>query len=360
MKITELYLLNFKNYEERKFHFTGGFNAIVGKNGTGKTNLLDAVYLLCLTKSAFATTDSQNLKHKEQFFVVQGIFEQTENQQTELQCSLQQGKSKMMRVNKVAYPKVNQHIGKYPCVLITPYDTDLIREGSETRRKFFDATLCQASPHYLTDLLEYNQLLQQRNSLLKQFAERNYHDKTLLQVYTEKLLPLNQRIYLARKEAVENFTPIFQQYYQEVASETETVSLHYNSDLQNPNFELLFEQTLPKDLVLQRTNKGIHKDDYSFEINGFSANRYGSQGQQKSFVIALKLAQYEQLRRLKGFNPILLLDDIFDKLDGLRMAQLMRLLGKGNFGQVLLTDANPERTKLLFEQIGYDLQIIQL
>lgn len=359
MQLKKIQLLNFKNYEELDFTFSEGVNAVVGENGSGKTNLLDAIHYLCLTKSAFNTIDSQHIKHSKSFFVVQGIFEK-EEKEYEVHCSLQEGKAKTLKVEKKAYPKISEHIGRFPCVLMTPYDTDLIREGSETRRKFFDNTLSQIDQVYLNNLLKYNKLIEQRNSLLKQFAERNFFDKTLIETYDSQLLPLAQHIFEKRKNFVNSFIPILENYYFFICNEKEKISLSYISDLQVENFETVFSNQLQKDLLLHRTTKGIHKDDYTFQISGFPINKFGSQGQQKSYVIALKLAQFELLSQLKKVKPILLLDDIFDKLDDIRIKKLMELMNSDKFGQVFITDARPERTAGLFKEINQEISVFEI
>lgn len=356
MQLKKIQLINFKNYEELSLSFSTGVNGIVGKNGSGKTNLLDAIHYLCLTKSAFNILDSQNIRHGQNFFMIQGNFEK-EAKESEVHCSLQEGKSKTLKVEKKAYSKIGEHIGLFPCVLMTPYDTDLIREGSEIRRRFFDITLCQIDQSYLNNLHKYNKLIEQRNSLLKQFAERNFIDKTLIDTYDLQILPLAKSIFQKRNEFIRQFVPILENYYFFICGEREKIDLNYLSDLQTDHFENIFANQLPKDLLLQRTTKGVHKDDYTFQIGGYPINKFGSQGQQKSYVIALKLSQFELLSHLKNIKPLLLLDDIFDKLDDSRIKNLMELMAKGKFGQVFITDARPERTEGLFKEIGQEIQL---
>lgn len=365
MHLESLELLNFKNYEEIKLQFSPEINCLVGSNGSGKTNMLDAIHYLSLTKSAFNAIDSQNIRHEADFMVIRGTFLKTDfgsetSKQTDaarkiksetIHCSLQQGQRKILKHNKKVYDKISEHIGRYPVVLITPNDTDVIREGSETRRKFFDSILSQLDQQYLQDLLQYNHNLKQRNSLLKQFAERSSFDKDLLEPYNQHLLRLGKTILAARKNFLKEYMPYFLNHYQNLTDGKEIVSVRYESNLDVDNPAEVLHKSLRRDLILQRSNIGIHKDDYIFDIEGHALKKFGSQGQQKSFVIALKLAQFDLIRKHKGFKPILLLDDIFDKLDDHRIAKLMELVSGHTFGQLFVTDARPERTERIFEQL---------
>lgn len=365
MHLESLELLNFKNYEEIKLQFSPEINCLVGSNGSGKTNMLDAIHYLSLTKSAFNAIDSQNIRHEADFMAIRGTFRSGDSGSEEpertdsakkiktetIQCSLQQGQRKILKHNKKVYDKISEHIGRYPVVLITPNDTDVIREGSETRRKFFDSILSQLDQQYLQDLLQYNHNLKQRNSLLKQFADRNSFDKDLLEPYNQHLLRLGQSILEARKNFLQEYLPYFLSHYLNLTEGKEAVSIRYESNLDVDNPAEALQKSLRRDLILQRSNIGIHKDDYIFEIEGHALKKFGSQGQQKSFVIALKLAQFDLIRQHKGFKPILLLDDIFDKLDDHRIAKLMELVSGHTFGQLFVTDARPERTERIFEQL---------
>lgn len=350
MHLESIELLNFKNYEEIKLRFSPEINCLVGDNGSGKTNLLDAVHYLSLTKSAFNAVDMQNIRHGEDFMVIRGQFLKADKHDT-IQCSLQQGQRKTIKHNKKVYDKISEHIGRYPVVLIAPNDTDVIREGSETRRKFFDSILSQLDQQYLQWLLQYNHVLKQRNSLLKQFSERNSLDRDLLEPYNLKLIELGKSLLQARKSFLEEYLPYFHSHYQNLSEGREQVSIRYesNMDVENPLAKL--ENSLRRDLALQRTNVGIHKDDYVFELDGYPLKKFGSQGQQKSFLISLKLAHFDIIRQYKGYKPILLLDDIFDKLDDHRIAKLMELVSGHTFGQLFVTDARPERTERIFQQL---------
>lgn len=350
MHLESLELLNFKNYEEVKLRFSPEINCLVGDNGSGKTNLLDAVHYLSLTKSAFNAVDMQNIRHGEDFMVIRGQFLKAGKHDT-IQCSLQQGQRKAVKHNKKVYDKISEHIGRYPVVLIAPNDTDVIREGSETRRRFFDSILSQLDQQYLQWLLQYNHVLKQRNSLLKQFSEKNSLDRDLLEPYNLKLMELGTALLQARKSFLEEYLPHFLSHYLNLSEGREQVSIRYesNMDVENPLAKL--ENSLRRDLALQRTNVGIHKDDYVFELDGYPLKKFGSQGQQKSFLISLKLAHFDIIRQHKGYKPILLLDDIFDKLDDHRIAKLMELVSGHTFGQLFVTDARPERTERIFQQL---------
>ena len=370
MHLESLELLNFKNYEEIKLNFSPDINCLVGNNGSGKTNMLDAIHYLSLTRSAFNTVDVQNIRHQENFMVIRGSFRSSDSQNGNsldeepfhdapqkkgksetIQCSLQLGQRKVVKHNKKAYDKIGEHIGRFPVVLIAPNDTDVIREGSETRRKFFDSILSQIDQQYLQWLMQYNHTLKQRNSLLKHFSETHTLDRDLLEPYNQQLLSLGKSLLQARKAFLQDYLPYFLGHYQNLSEGREEVRIAYESNLDVENPEKDLANSLRRDLALQRTNVGIHKDDYVFEIAGHPLKKFGSQGQQKSFVIALKLAQFDIIRQHKGFKPILLLDDIFDKLDDLRIAKLMELVSGHTFGQLFVTDARPERTERIFQQL---------
>ncbi len=359
MHLENLSLVNFKNYASLDISFSQDINCFVGYNGTGKTNLLDAIYYLSMTKSAFNSVDQQNIRHGEDFFALRGTFAK-QDEASNVHCSLKTGQKKTIKKNKKEYAKISEHIGHFPTVLIAPYDTDLIREGSETRRKFFDSIISQINQTYLQKLIQYNHLLKQRNSLLKQFADRRYFDQDLLSSYNAPLMDLGNYIYEERRDFLTHFEPVFLAHFKFISDEKELPALTYRSDLLQEDIGKLFQASLKKDLLLQRTNRGIHKDDFELVINGNSLKKFGSQGQQKSFVIALKLAQFDMIKNNKGFKPLLLLDDIFDKLDELRIHKLMIMVAGNSFGQIFVTDARPERTKAMFENIGADVRIFHI
>ena len=352
MHLERLELLNFKNYEEAALQFSPEINCLVGPNGSGKTNLLDALYFLSLTKSAFLTSDQQAVQHGAKLLAIRA-WVKLEDNTDKLICSVQAGQRKLFKNNGQDYERLSDHIGKYPVVLIAPNDTDIIREGSEVRRKFFDGVLAQLNHNYLSTLLKYNHVLKQRNSLLKQFAEPGRRaDLELLEPFTQQLLQLGNILVDARLKLLQDFMPRFNHHYKNLTDDKEVVSIEYRSTLDVDNPAETMQQAVAKDLVLQRSTVGVHRDEYNFKLAGHSLKRYGSQGQQKSFLIALKLAQFDLLRDANGFKPILLLDDIFDKLDDFRMTRLMALVSGHAFGQIFVTDARPERSVAIFKPLA--------
>lgn len=359
MWLEKLHLVHFKSYEEGSFAFGERVNCLVGENGSGKTNLLDAIYFLALTKSAFHNQDALSVQHEADYFMLDGVF-RDEAKRVQITCSLQRGQRKVLMSDKKPYDRLSDHIGRFPVVLMAPDDTYLVREGSEERRRFFDGVLSQLVPHYLEDFLQYNKLLTQRNGLLKLFAERNYLDEDLLETYNDPLIDLSLRIHAQRVSFMERFLPLFRKYYAFLSNQKERVEVVYESEVATDDYPAEFRRHRSRDLHAQRTVKGVHKDDYIFEIDGVALKKFGSQGQQKSFVIALKLAQYELLSLEKETRPILLLDDIFDKLDDRRIQQLIELIDDGSLGQVFITDARPERSRRILLHVRADVRFIEI
>ncbi len=350
MYVSTLFLLNFRNHVEADFQFTKGVNCIVGSNGSGKTNVLDAIHYLSLCRSYLNPTDRQNIRFNEQFFVIQGLWHK-DNSDFELYCGVKNGAKKVFKKNKKEYERLADHIGLFPVVMISPYDTDLISEGSEYRRKWMDSIISQFDRTFLSDLQRYNKVIDQRNALLKHQYENGFFERESLEIWDEQLVKYGEEIFKKRTEFIEVFVPLFQNYYQWISENSEQVSLTYESKLQSSDFRKLLVEAYPKDSRSQHTSVGIHKDDLIFQIEGMPIKRFGSQGQQKSFLIALRLAQFDWLKSHLNQTPILLLDDIFDKLDNHRVSKLMDLVSNNTFEQVLVTDTDEHRVKSVFENI---------
>ena len=349
MQLESLQLINFKNYAEARVNFSSKINVLVGKNGSGKTNLLDAIYYLALTKSAVSGPDQFCLRHGEQHFFLKGVFRKATDVM-DVTSSFQTGSKKIFREGVNEYQKLSDHIGKYPVVLIAPDDTDLVREGSDARRKFFDSIISQLDHDYLDALMQYNQVLRQRNSLLKLLSESNTFDAAAVETYDEMLARPGSMVFRKRKEFVATYGPVFQRFYNFIVAEEEA-AIAYISELAHTGFQEGLQKSRSRDLALQRTTFGIHRDDYHFTLGAGDLKRLGSQGQQKSFIIALKLAQFDIIREKKGFSPLLLLDDIFDKLDDFRIEKLLGLIKNDDLGQLFITDARPDRTAALLKHI---------
>ncbi|MBT0812064.1 DNA replication and repair protein RecF [Litoribacter ruber] len=350
MHLKNIKLNQFKNYKQERAVFSKEINCFLGMNGSGKTNLLDAIHYLCFTRSAFNSIDSQNILHYESFFTIAGEFDR-EGKDLELRCIFEAGKKKQLVLAGKAYEKMSDHIGQFPVVMIAPDDIQLIKGGSEDRRKFVDSMLSQLDRNYLQSLVRYQHFLKQRNALLKQFAEGGRFDKELLEPYNIELISLSKVISQKRLEFIENFSPKLEHHYRVISDSKEAVSVGYESHCEPEGFEKVFRDSLHRDLALKRTNKGIHRDDFAFEIDGFPLKKYGSQGQQKSYLIALKLSQFQVLEEGMGVKPILLLDDIFDKLDDARIEKMVSLVADHQFGQLFITDARPERSKQILASI---------
>ena len=359
MHLQKITLVNFKNFESQSFDFESKINCFVGDNGVGKTNVLDAIYYLSFAKSYFNSVAVQNIKHHQDFFMIQGEYKIEEKTDTVV-CSLKRGNKKVLKRNGKAYEKFSDHIGYLPLVIISPADRDLIIEGSDTRRKFIDGVISQSNKSYLQAILNYNKVLAQRNSLLKYFAANRTFDALNLNVYNEQLQIYGDIIFKQRSIFLESFIPIFKKRYASISNSKEEVNLVYKTQLKETSLLELFEQSLEKDRVLQYTSAGVHKDDLIFEINGYPVKKFGSQGQQKSYLIALKLAQFDFIKSQSEVKPILLLDDIFDKLDDSRVEQLVTLVNNDNFGQIFISDTHEERTEEVVKSTNQSYKIIKL
>ncbi len=359
MYLQQLSVINFKNYAEAGLTFSEGVNVFTGNNGAGKTNLLDAIHYLSLCKSYFNPIDSQQIKQGEEFFIITGNFNKNGNQDA-VACSVKRNQKKQFKRNKKDYQRLADHIGLFPLVMVSPYDISIIIEGSEERRKFIDNVISQTDNQYLDELIVYNKVLVNRNALLKLIADTGRYDPHLLEVLDEQLTVSGNLIFEKRKAFMESFTEIFNKHYQYLSDNAERVELIYESQLFQADIASLLKKNIEKDRVLERTTSGIHKDDLLFAIHGMPMKKFGSQGQQKSFLIALKLAQYSFLDQKNGFKPILLLDDIFDKLDDQRVTQLMQMISNHDFGQVFITDTNVNRVKNIFSEIGVDIKLFKV
>jgi DNA replication and repair protein RecF len=341
MYIQELSVVNFKNFEHAEFKFSDGLNCFIGNNGAGKTNLMDAIYYLSFCKSFLNSVDAQNIRFEQDFFMIQGKYTRIDSEET-VYCGLKRTQKKIFKRNQKEYKKLSEHIGLIPLIIVTPSDTNLILGGSEDRRRFVDAVISQYDALYLENLIRYNRALLQRNNLLKQFAGRNTFQMESIEVWDDQLVKYGQQIHAVRMNFIEKLQPIFQKYYQLISGGKETVGLKLQSDLMEHSFELLLKQSVGKDRMMQYTTVGIHKDDFEFDLAGNPIKKFGSQGQKKTYLVALKLAQFDFMKEISGLTPILLLDDIFDKLDKNRVEQIVKLVADDHFGQIFITDTNRE------------------
>lgn len=359
MYLKNISLFNYKNFSEASFEFDGKIICFVGKNGIGKTNILDAIYHLSYGKSYFNPLAVQNIKHGEEFFVIDAEFIKNDRSE-QFVCSLKKGQKKILKRNGKAYDKFSDHIGFIPLVIISPADRDLIIEGSETRRKFIDSIISQLDTTYLQQLIQYQKVMSQRNALLKYFALNHVFDNDTLSIYNEQLNEFGKYIFEKRKEFIAEFIPIFNKHHHAITGSQESVQLVYESHLFENNLLTLLQENINKDRALHYTSTGIHKDDLSFEIDNHPIKKFGSQGQQKSFLIALKLAQFEFLKKQSGVKPILLFDDIFDKLDETRVAKIVEMVNSDTFGQLFISDTHPERTETIVKSTLQSYQIFNL
>jgi DNA replication and repair protein RecF len=329
-----------------------GTQCVLGNNGSGKTNLLDAIHYLSFTRTSLNSSDAENITTGESWFSIRGILS-LNDKSVDISCTYKTGQKKAVFENGVEYPRLSGHLGKYPSVLIAPADIELVWDGSEVRRKFFDTLISQVDRDYLDSLIAYNAHLKMRNSMLRLFSEKGKMDQDLLDTNDSRLSPAANYIHARRKNFIKEFAPVLSRGYQSVSpSSDEIVTIEYISELSSADFADLLKKNLQRDLMLQRTSAGIHRDDFDFRLNGFELKRYGSQGQQKSFLLGLKLAEFNIISKEKRFKPLLLLDDIFDKLDDMRISRLISMMQHDAFGQIFLTDARPDRTRDLLGNSG--------
>jgi DNA replication and repair protein RecF len=358
MFLQSLSLVNFKNFNEAEISFSPRINCFVGNNGVGKTNLLDAIHYLCLCKSYFNPVDSQNIRHNQEFSVLQGIFKRKDTE-SDIFCGIYHNKNKVFKCNKKEYEKLAHHIGLFPVVMISPQDSSLIMEGSEERRRFLNSVISQYDRTYLDDVLHYNRILAQRNKLLKDFGWSGKFDEEMLAVYDAQLLAPGNRIFNGRTVFSERMIPIFRKYYQLICPKEE-VDLVYHSQLQESDFADLLRNSHDKDRIMQYTTQGIHKDDLILKLNGHPLKKTGSQGQQKTFLVTLKLAQFDFIKEMNKARPILLLDDVFDKFDESRVRQIIKLVSDEHFGQIFISHTDKDKMKSILSEMNADYRLFYL
>ena len=358
-QLDTLSLINFKNYDRANFDFCSKINCLVGNNGAGKTNVLDAIYYLSMTKSSLNSADTQNIRYNSDFFVIQGEYRRKDAAES-IYCGMKRGQKKVFRRNKKDYERLSEHIGLLPVVTISPADSSLITGGSEYRRKLINEVISQYNHNYLQDMMQYNRALEQRNALLKKFAENHSFDADVLDIWTEQLAATGNRIYRYRAEFCRELIPVFRKYYSEISGGEENVELVYGSQLHDRDFIALLNESIAKDRLLQFTTAGIHKDDLLLQMNGFPIKKSASQGQQKTFLVALKLANFNFISQHGQIIPILLLDDIFDKFDALRVGRIIRLVSEKQFGQIFITDTGREHIEGVLQQTDCMYQLYHL
>jgi DNA replication and repair protein RecF len=359
MYLKKLILTNFKNYELGELELSPKINCFVGNNGVGKTNILDAIHYLSLTKSFFNSIDSISIKHGEDYFIIQGTFGRDEEEDN-IYCAFQKQKQKLLKRNGKEYQKLSDHVGRYPVVMISPADSSLVTEGSEDRRKFMNKIISQYNTEYLDSALRYSKALQQRNKLLKDFRTSGRFDGDMLSVWDSQLVKYGNYIFTQRSILVNELIPVFQEYYEMISGGKEKVKLQYRSHLEEGNFPEALLNSINKDRFLEYTTIGIHKDDLLLEMDGFPVKSLGSQGQQKSYLVALKLAKFDYIKRKAGFSPILLLDDIFDKFDADRVEQIIKLVGNHRFGQIFITDTHQSRLQDILFSHNIDFKLFRI
>jgi len=356
MLLEQISLINFKNYQQVDLNFSPKINCFVGNNGVGKTNLLDAFYYLSFCKSHFNSVDSQNINKKEGFFVIHGNYLRN-NEKEDIYCGVKRGQKKQFKRNKKEYTRLSEHIGLIPLVMKSPSDVDFIYNGSDERRKFIDGIISQFDSDYLNNLIKYNRLLAQRNKLLKDIYSQKGIGSDDIGIYDDQLHIFGSKIFVKRKQFIDDILPIFREFYKTISLGNEKVELNYNSQLDSTPLKQLLANSVEKDRILQYTTKGIHKDDFVMTMEEQPLKKFGSQGQQKTFLIALKFAQYDYISKELRIKPLLLLDDIFDKLDRERVQQIIKLVTDNHFGQIFITDTNHDRIKELLTNTDIEHKI---
>ncbi len=359
MYIQSVSAVNFRNLKEVRPGFSPRLNCLIGGNGAGKTNLLDALYFLSFCKSFLGASDHDTITHNEDYFLLQGRYIRFDSEEF-ITCGCRRSQKKQFKRNDKIYKRLAGHIGLLPLVMVSPYDADLITGGSEERRKFMDGVISQYNSEYLENLIRYNRALAQRNTLLKQFAAERKYDPELLSLWDSQLCEYAGKIHPERESFVKKLVPVFQHFYSAISQGQEIVGLEHQSGLYEKNTATLLEESLNRDLALQFTTAGLHKDDLLLSLGGYPIRKLGSQGQKKTYLIALKLAEYEFIREISGLKPILLLDDIFDKLDRNRVEQIVKLVSGESFGQIFITDTNREHLDGIIKSMNTDSKIFNV
>ena len=359
MNLQDLSLINFKNYSQVELNFAPKINCFIGQNGVGKTNLLDAIYYLSMCKSYLNPIDSQNIRYNEDFFVIQGDYLYKETHEN-IYCGLKRNKKKQFKRNKKEYQKLADHIGLLPIVMISPMDNSLILDGSDERRKFMDSVISQYDKGYLDNLIRYNRALSQRNKLLKDFYQTRSFDEDTLDIWDEQLIMLGEKIHSVRVKFIEKLIPIFQDYYTRISGNSEQVQLVYDSQLYEGEYRNILKNAIDKDRIVQHTTVGIHKDDLILTLEKYPIKKAGSQGQQKTYLVSLKLAQFDFIKQICGIKPILLLDDIFDKFDRQRVRQMIELVAENHFGQIFITDTSQDRLENILKEVNIQYRLFSI
>jgi len=348
--LDKIVIQDFRNIELQELDFSPNINCIWGGNGEGKTNLLDAIHYLSMTKSGIQSSEKFNYRHGTSAFAISGVYNMGEGVMSRFSIRVSEDSDKKIKRDDKPYPKISEHIGVLPIVMVSPADTDLVSESSDGRRRFANAFISQMDRQYLQDLQQYNRYISQRNRLLKDDSP----EPALLETFDARISPLASAVYSARKAFAESLLPVVQRYYESISGGRESVSITYKSDLSSKSWEEIAASHRERDLVLRYTTAGIHRDDFVFTLDGYPIRRCGSQGQQKSFLVALKFAQYDIMKQSYGFPPMLLLDDLFDKLDMDRVGNLLQMVAGNDFGQIFLSDTNKTRTEALVDKITSD------
>tara|TARA_B100000401_G_scaffold333365_1_gene232498 strand:+ start:2650 stop:3738 length:1089 start_codon:yes stop_codon:yes gene_type:complete len=357
--INKISILNYKNILDKTFNFDNKINCFVGNNGVGKTNILDSIYHLAIGKSSFSISNENNINHESEFMLLDGLFS-INNKKENITCSLKRNETKVLKRNEKIYKKLSDHFGLIPVVLISPYDTNLIIEGSSERRKFMDSIISTYDKNYLQNIITHGKLIKQRNKILKYFNKSAKIDMDSILVYNDQIVKLSKPIHECRKNFVSEFVPLVIDKYNNISGKNEKVTLQYKSDLNENEIGDLLEKSFQKDMILQFTSCGIHKDDLIFKIDNNSIKRFGSQGQQKSFLISLRFAEFEFLKNSNDLAPILLMDDIFDKLDIQRVKNIVDLVNSSEFGQLFVSDTDKPRIEKVIKSLKNSSEIFEI